>query len=835
MPNTRASNKDANFKVYYPKSVPTQVHFPHRRKTVRRPTHDVPDKKQMKFLPETMRRQTTVQDSEEEDESDEDEEDEEPRPPTLKRKRRVATPARRKTVDATKVEEDDEQSPQQSRTERKELSKRNRRQSTMTQIADGRRPAPGGDDPEFRPVKLRRTSSGRKLNNGTDEKDKRQRTLTQMVPGLGSFEILSDEDVEEGQEEQVQSQEFNASFAQELADEGLLRVEGDDGAPAEAIDHGEGVDVRMAERSPQLHKQSLQGGGPSTAQLAAIQMSHISNDQCGIAGEEKGAAQNGKDSSPKATRKSPRTSIRANPSLHVTRHPPSPAPHTGKSRFGLLSTPEKRKVLEIPSSQSPLGSPLSTQGTPRRFRRSPLKAKSGNALKITETPSKRRKQVTFEDPDKEQVPPPPTLRKFASVIQDSEDEDDVVSEDEEITEGGYDIGPETQALLRDIDETLPGADVGAEPQAILHSIDRACAHSEEDAEHDRAEKSSALDEPSLPRVYEESQELGEQRPATSVRADVHSDNGAEYQSAHVAVKQEPAEVVRPEDSRIPSSPPSHQTPSSRSSEDHADTNLPPQAYNLPSSTPLPEQRPEQPQQHETLPSTPMVIGDDSSDEEGGEAVSSPLQLGDAHDAHAPSKSQSTPPVSEEYSVQVPRSPSPQHETQQSHSSRAEQQLLSEYQTYSQYRVKPPASSMHVAADLGFSYQATPLPPRNPTQQVQHSGHVSQATTVDLTQMSPHHTPRKKKSQPTRSTTTTPNKIPSSMPFVSPLKPPPLLIPSSYPSPGKVMAGWSSPLQDRSSPIGDKTGKGESQWASWEDFSIPAPPPPLDISDDDQDM
>jgi hypothetical protein len=71
-PRTRSTNKDANYKVYYSKKVPQQIHFPHRRKIVRRPLpKDASDKKQMRFLPDKMRVRRDVVDSEEEvDEED---------------------------------------------------------------------------------------------------------------------------------------------------------------------------------------------------------------------------------------------------------------------------------------------------------------------------------------------------------------------------------------------------------------------------------------------------------------------------------------------------------------------------------------------------------------------------------------------------------------------------------------------------------------------------------------------------------------------------------------------------------------------------------------------
>jgi hypothetical protein len=170
-------------------------------------------------------------------------------------------------------------------------------------------------------------------------------------------------------------------------------------------------------------------------------------------------------------------------------------------------------------------------------------------------------------------------------------------------------------------------------------------------------------------------------------------------------------------------------------------------------------------------------------------------------------------------IQVPRSPSPQHETQQSHSSKAEQQVQNEWFLYSQYvQAQPPqSSSMKVGPDA-FSYDETPLPPRL-TAAFQHpSGyHPSQATTVDeITQR----TPRKNRTQHLSSAHTTPQRIASSQPVISPSKPPPLFIPSSFPSPSKAaMDGWSSPILGKT-----QAHYRSSQWASLEDFSIPAPPP-----------
>ncbi|KAF2689966.1 hypothetical protein K458DRAFT_290233, partial [Lentithecium fluviatile CBS 122367] len=513
MPNTRSSNQDANFKVYYSKKVPKQVYFPHRRKTVRRPDapHHVPDKKQMTFRPDMIRRQDTVQDSEDSDlEGDGEveveknleektveggertakkkgkkrrsdamqehtEDDEEPLRPTPKRRRKGAV----------KTEGDDEPSPVPSEPEPEDTKRRRRRQSTMTQIVDGRRPPPGIKDPEFIPVrKSKRTSWGGKGSKEKHEKDGRQKTLTQMVPGLIPSGIVSDEDMEGDEEdepsERGESQEYDNPFAQSLAEEGLLHPKDCNDAHAEVAREYEAVAQHVAERHRQLSNGSHEEDVSALSERVITRPANVHTEE-EETNDEYFPTQNIDTSTMKKTRTSQRTSGRQNPSPVISKYTKSSISKPKKSRFGLLSTPEKRRVFEIPSSQSPSDSPISTQATPRRLGRSPLKPRLGNLSNPgqAETPSKRRKQVTFQEPDKEQIPPP-TLRKFASVIQDSEDEDEAVSGDDDAVDGGCNIGAETQALIRRIDEPIPGADVGAETQAILHSIDRACANADED-------------------------------------------------------------------------------------------------------------------------------------------------------------------------------------------------------------------------------------------------------------------------------------------------------------------------------------------------------------------
>jgi hypothetical protein len=885
MPSTRSSNKDANYKTFYKTKVPKQKYFPHRRKTVRRPdlAHDVRDKRQMTFLPEVMRRQETVQDSEDDgpdastdveenveeggvstvDESaktvnggdkttarkgkkrssdvmqNTPEEDEEPVRPMLKRRRKVTAYKKRRTSSIIKHESENEQEHTflPSKVEQAEgLKPRLRRQSTMTQIIDGRKPTPGGRDPEFRPAQRKpRTSWSAREKN---DKDKRQRTLTQMVPGLMPMEIMSDEDMdlEDLQSEQRESQEYKDAFVRSLAEQGLFNPESNNGVHDKAARHDE------------LTTHSHESVDDYEEDAPAITDHLMSNTADEHVGDDDYHPTQHIDA---PIRKNPRTlrqtPSRGNPNPVVARYTTSSNSKSARSRFNLLSTPEKRKVFEIPSSQSPSNSPISTQVTPRRLGRSPLKPRSGNFTTTVETPSKRRKQVTFQELDKEQIPPPPTLRKFASVIQDSEDEDEAVSDDDGAADSQYDIGAETQALIRGIDQPLPGLDVGVETQVILRSIDRACASGLEDATLPDRESSEELGESVVDRGNKDFLGLGGQcNDVDKAQAPSIDDEFPQYSLAQHSNDVEHVDAVTRAGSAFSSSPPPHQTPQAIISSDDIDvdpasTSSPVLGEEPDPSTPSGERT----QQHETFPSTPMIIGEDSSDEEAepADTLPHPTSISRRHDLTELNQGAET---LDEHLVQVPRSPFANPETQNSYTSKAEEQLHSEHQTYSQYRSKPQASSMYVAPDPGYSYQAPSFPLNPPIQHVQHSNHISQATTIDPTQLSQKTTPRKSRSQLVRNGTTTPHKIPSSTPFVSPERPPPLFIPSSFPSPGKVMAGWSSPLAGRSSPMdgkspglrekGNRITIAESQWggeASWEDFSIPPPPPALEISDDEE--
>jgi hypothetical protein len=881
MPNTRSGNKTTNVKAYYSKkAAPHQQYFPHRRKTVRRPDpHDDSGKKQMKFLPEMMQRRGTVQDSEDEGgESVEDEEvgevqtkrtgrkrnsdvmrevvngeeddKEGPVQPTPKRRRKDApverpqrAPRRRRAAALAAHMSADEDLEPSEETEQEEAPKpRLRRQSTMTQIVEGRSPAPDSMEPEFKPVKrTRRTSGGRKGNQKDAKKDAKQRTLTQMVHIMTPLVLDSDEDVGATETEE----EVDAAYHSFIF-----------GNDEEAIS-----------------QQHASAGSVEEGSLPTIEVSLQATEGDDDSGED--------EYNPTQFIEAPATRTRRTPLRSSARHrgtPVSKAAHktSPEARFGLLSTPEKRGVFEIASSQSPPETLLSTQNTPQRSVRAPLKPRSANAAKVVETRSKqgvetpsKRKQVTFQEGPQEQIPPP-VLKKFASTIPDSEDELEDLSESDAQSNSDYGIGNDTQALLRHVDDSISEVNVREETQAMLLDIDQSCTKAPQDAEWEAREESEELGE--LIDCYdaEVSQELGLQRPP-------HPSYSSTNEQSSDAVELPP----------LPFSSPKPRETLEANEEPSAVTDTlttPPTVQQLPSSPPVEDfmtqaptpmfaddETPEEAEGHVTatvqLPSTPTKQPRSSPVEDFRTQTTVPMFDDDERSEDLDEVPTATPVAPRQFDIEVFRSPPAHLHHEPSHSSQAEQQLHSEYQTYSQFR-RPSTfpSSMHVVHDSNYSYQATPrpFPSHHPTQLLPptHSSHTSQATTVDPTQISPKVTPQKPKmkkepmftrsaartpksqrrnrsatttpktQRQTRSTTTTPKShrglgMPMSSPDAS--KPPPLFIPSSFPSPARVtMEGWSSPVLGRD--------VGESQWGhgSLEEFSIPAPPPGEWVDDDDED-
>jgi hypothetical protein len=879
-PRTRNSNNDANFKVYYSKKVPQQAHFPHKRKTVRRPSElviDGAEKRQIKFLPGKLRVRRGGEDDAEEDEEDggvaigaevedvtvgdtagrgktaksrgkkrnsgvmdvdPESDDEKAAGPTPKRRRKSPAPMsnRRSKQIKPKPEPEDEDNTTPASEKKVDRARTIRRQSTMTQLVEGRRPLSDTEEPTFKPVKRnsRRSWSGQDKK----EKDKKQRTLTQMIPGMKPLEIMSDEDMEEGlsdaEAEERESQLYGEAIAARLAQEGLMQNKSDD---VEELDKDieTPIDVLAKEQNMEDKAANLDAGSVTVPPLVMRSV----EDSMDEADEESYQPTQFIDA-PNTRRRSPRKRLGvAQQALRTTDTPPATLRKKDKSRFGLLSTPEKRRVYEIASSQSPPDSPLSTQVSPSKAHRSPLKERSGNTAQVAETPL-RRKQVTFQEPQHEPVPPP-TLRKFESTIQDSEDEnddDDLLDANE--NDGGSHVGEHTQALIRGIDNAEQGHLIGTETQAILDQIDQACLPADdEDGAWPTRESSGEPIVSMFQNLDEASQELGEQPHQDIIQQQDSADVHSLYRAAHVGIKHEGSpelgdatqyqDDMREEHSPLVHSPYHTVHAGVKQEQFHEvqmldltgtyvsleadvptleniepgsiDSELPEESEQLPSSPPI-----IQPRAEDTCPSTPMVIMDSDDDASSDNEPDPTPPRPSPHPIFAPLST--APQHSADLNtdlIQVPRSP---HTTQQSHSSKAELQLHNEWFSYSQYvgARAPHSSSMHVAPDK-FSYHATPMPPRPVTQQ---QNYMSQATTVDEV------TPRKNRTQ-RRSANTTPCKLTSSQPLSSPVKPPPLFIPSSFPSPSRArVEEWSSPMGFRTQDL--------YAGGSLEDFSIPLPPP-----------
>ncbi|CAN9306836.1 unnamed protein product [Alternaria alternata] len=877
-PRTRSSNRDADYKVYYSKKVPQQVQFPHKRKIVRRPSSPVRDdaKRQMIFLPEKMKTRDipVVADSDEDSDEDleedledggvpiepqvkEEEEqpsarkakgkskkrssdvlpqdsdgDEEPVEPTSKRRRTVVSPKNHRRSKRVAIDADDANDATAIKTNRERTL---RRQSTMTQLVDGRKPLPDSEGPEFKPVKQ---SSRLSWGRGKSENDRKQRTLTQMIPRMRAQEVMSDEDLDEAlsddEAEQRDSQTYGDAVAQRLAQQGLHRIEGNSIKEQEAADDIVG-DIQQNSEDQYIKKEPT-ADSQDTPDVVVQSVEDEVDEDCEDSYKPTQFIEAPVTRTTRATRRgnAPRATATGDAS-----YGPQKQHKTRKARFSLLSTPEKRRVRVIPSSQSPADSPLSTQVSPQKLHRSPLKACSSNPIVAPDTPSKR-KQVTFKMPSKTPIPPP-TLRKFESTIQDSEDEDEGLIE-EDLPANKHRKGEGARSFSSRL-ETASGKLIGADTQAMLNQIDQACADADEEDVVGESRLSQESDDlPALRSHNQPSPELGEPNKSPTGRSSSHS-------MEPVTVKQkleydddddedEDATILPTTQSNLPND-------ESRITSDittSTEGGLPQETEQLRSTPPIIEGYPQY-----TCPSTPMVINDDSSWEEPYTSPNpTPPQSSRRQLPPPPSTSMQPSADLDDPAIQVPRSP--EHETQESHSSKAEQQLQNEWFSYSQYvHARPPESSSMRAAPDAFSYNATPrLPHQTQTtappsrQQQQPSAyHPSQATTVDEITQRTHTTPRHKRTQQFGSTHTTPHRIPSSQPalFSSPNKPPPLFIPSSFPSPEKAW-GSSSPLLEGGVGMTQATGVGSgwgksSQWASLEDFSIPAMPPGVDEEQEEE--
>ena len=783
-PRTRTSNQDANYEAYYSKKVPRQVRFPHRRKLVRRrpqpSVQDEQEKRQMKFLTERMKQASLNYDQD----SGEQETDEESTVQTTANMAETPVNKRldkKRKSDGIRGESGSEDEPATTSSKRrrrtaplKEDSGRTlRRQSTMTQLADGRRPSFGDEEPDFKPANRRsRVSWG---GSGV-EMDKKQRTLTQMIPGMGR---LSKEELEElnDMDADLEDDETDKNnVSQALMEQGLLEV--DMSAQSYDVSHS----VKFREEEEASLPAALQ---PQTSAMVRSVGATSGND-------------NEEDYQPTQFIEAPTLRIKQTPRRKAAQQQPLHAhgsQKSAKSRFSLLSTPEKRRVLEIPSSQSPAESALSTQVSPQNCTRSVLRERINNMTTVMETPSKRR-QVTFKEPSRQPVPPP-CLRKFESTIQNSEDEESDLEQD-----------MSDQDDMDWVHQAVHGQAIGTETQLVLDQIDRVCADKDEGQSSRNEFPGETIDQTVRQRPHQPSPELGE-----SWAPVLYDDNGPEfasYRSSRSGAKSQSVRNAGASSQMLPILDNNNAV----SQLDYAeDTQARAKIGDIPSTPPAMQLH-----LNEDLPSTPMVLRDDTSeDDEEPEPMPTPKPAVQRTIINPSSTMvhQSTDLDGEP--VQVPRSPSTDRETQQSHSSKAEQQLQHEWLSYSQYvHARAAGSSSMRAVPDAYSYNATPHIPNkgamaSSSARMQHS----QATTVDEL------TPKKNRTRRILSAQTTPQRYSKSQTFISPEKPPSLFIPSSFPSPSKTaMEGWSSPVVPRT-----QNEFGSSQvLGSLEDFSIPLPPP-----------
>ncbi|KAF2261953.1 hypothetical protein CC78DRAFT_570093 [Lojkania enalia] len=831
--NTRLRNKDAELKVYCSKKIPKQKYFPARRKTVcegPRTRKDALKLRQMTFFPEKMQIHNTVRDSEEESnggysewessnssrtyastgtgkrqeagatrrgkrKSDAmrdipSEEDEGPVRPIPKRTRK--SPAIKwedsPPLDVQFNSSDNltySSSPPSESEPEEQTHDRIRRQSTMTQIVSGRKPRPDEKEPEYKPVKR---GSRKSWDRGPGKKDKQQRTLTQMVPGLTPFRTVSDDDIYEEEEvpKNVQSENDHGcdnAIARHLSRRGVLQpqnrvVRKEVKATAKMLSMLEKVD---SEDEDEYHPTQNVNIPPLRRKPALRRVS-------------------GKDIGEPV--KASRTSKRI-----------------ANIRFGLLSTPEKRKVREIPSSQSPVESLLSTQSSPEKTRRSPLNQRSANS--IPDTPSKQ-KQVIFQAPPQSEDALR-SKRTIRSIVQDSEEEEEDWSEENDLN---------SRPLINRSFRVTQAIDVGSDIHALIDQIDQVCAHASDDAAWAPQNPSEELGVPiSYGGLHDVSQELKNPRNSGYSELTAAPLDRTGSTNSPMYIKAEPLDEC--------GAPPSYQKHECVTCEELffvsgspvLDDDPQTRGSNLPTnherliSTPHGREGTED---DEDPPSAPIVVKDEPSTEEAASPTLHPSDRSLHPTPHERSPPDRAATDLDGEPIEVPQSPEQAHSyTQGSQSSKAEQQLYSELSSYAQYRCALPSLSMHVAHDP-FSYRATPFPAPAHRQQAPYHAPmgISQATTVDSTQLSPMKTPSKAASQLIVSANTTPQKVRDSHVFVSPLRPPSLVIPSSHPTPGRDGVGeWSSPV---SGPSGNGIGE------SIEDFSIPPPPPNIDENDDDDD-
>ena len=278
-----------------------------------------------------------------------------------------------------------------------------KRQQTLTQMIHGVRPTPSYEDNWKIPALKRRQG-----NMETEEK--RQQTLTQMTYGLMSMPMVSDDEDEDDNDDNG----YPLVIEQHLAGHGIYKPSHERSPPKSPVHQHLGTLKHLHEWMTNQETQAHH-----------LPLNHIAS--------------------------------LCRPTKVKTENP---------------KTPPRQRLLEVPSSQSPPVSPLSTQKSTERHSRYPLEERSSNLRGLLESPSKGRIAATSNPAIRKLVPqtnkvvkgerrgfsPTPLHRIFQSTIQDSDEEEELGSEEEDTDTNNHTIRDEAQAVIYQIDLACTNTD-----------------------------------------------------------------------------------------------------------------------------------------------------------------------------------------------------------------------------------------------------------------------------------------------------------------------------------------------------------------------------------------
>ena len=277
-----------------------------------------------------------------------------------------------------------------------------KRQQTLTQMIHGVRPTPGYED-NRKILALKRKRGNMKTG------EKRQQTLTQMTYGPISIPMVSDDEDEDDNDDNGY-----APAIEHLAGHGIYKPSHERSSPKSPVHQHLGT-------LKHLHKWMTN---------QETQAHHLSSNHV--------------------------ASLRR-PTKVKTENP---------------KTPPRQRLLEVPSSQSPPVSPLSTQKSTERHSRYPLEERSSNLRDLLDSPSKGRIDATSNPAIRKLVPqtnkvvkgerrgfsPTSLHRIFQSTIQDSDEEEELGSDEEDTDTNNHTIRDKAQAVTYQIDLACTNTD-----------------------------------------------------------------------------------------------------------------------------------------------------------------------------------------------------------------------------------------------------------------------------------------------------------------------------------------------------------------------------------------